>query len=92
MATEQNKHYTLEEKVQFWSEVVVAEAQFGVDTFSPSLERHQQRWQRRKSQVLTKIDLAETLEEKESWRQKLIELEQLEKKTAEILAELIANL
>lgn len=92
MASEQNKHYTLEEKAQFWKEVEEAEAQFGVDTFSPSLERHQQRWQRRKSQVLTKIALASTLEEKESWRQKLVELEQSEKKTAEILAELIANL
>jgi len=82
----------LKKRHNWRKEVEEAEAQFGVDTFSPSLGRHQQRWQRRKSQVLTQIALASTLEEKESWRQKLVELEQSEQKTAEILAELIANL
>ena len=89
MAIEQNKQYTPEEKARFRKELEEAEQQFGVDTFSPSLERHKQRWQRRKSQVLAQIASAETEEDKERWRQKLVELGQSEKKTAESLAELI---
>lgn len=92
MAIEQNKQYTPEEKAQFRKGLEEAEKQFGIDTFSPSLERHRQRWQRRKEQVLAQIASAETSEEKERLQQKLVELEQSEKKTAAILAELIANL
>lgn len=89
MAIEQNKQYTLEEKARFRKELEEAEEQFGVDTFSASLERHKQRWQRRKEQVLAQIASAEAEEDKERWRQKLVELGQSEKKTAESLAELI---
>lgn len=92
MAIEQNKQYTPEEKAQFRKEIFEAEEQFGVDTFSPSLERHKQRWQRRKEQVLAQIASAQTKEEKERLLSKLLELEQSEKKTAAILGELIANL
>lgn len=92
MAIEQNKQDTPEEKARFRKEIVEAEEQFGVDTFSPSLERHKQRWQRRKEQVLAQIASAQTKEEKERLQQKLVELEQSEKKTAAILGELIANL
>lgn len=92
MAIEQNKQYTPEEQAQFRKEISSAEEQFGVDTFSPSLERHKQRWQRRHEQVLAQIASAQTLEEKERLLAKLVELEQSEKKTAAILGELIANL
>ena len=92
MSIEQNKQYMPEEKAQFRKELEEAEEQFGVDTFSPSLESHRQRWQRRKEQVLVQIASAQTSQEKERLQKKLVELEQSEKKTATILAELIANL
>jgi hypothetical protein len=89
MAVEETKEYTPEQKAQFWEELAIAEEQFGADTFCPDLERHQQKWQRRKDRLLVQIAEAQNSSEREHLQQKLIELEQVWKRSAKTLAYLI---
>lgn len=89
MTHEQTKEYTTEEKARFWEEAAKAEEEFGADTFCPDIERHRQRWQRRKDKLLAQIADAKTFEQKERLQQKLLELERACKSSAEALADLI---
>ena len=79
---------TNEGDTQFWEEVASSKEQFGADTFCPNPEYHRQKWQRQKDKTLTQIASANSLEEKERLQQKLIELEQGWKRSAENLADL----
>lgn len=79
---------TNEGDTQFWEEVASSEEQFGADTSCPDPEYHRQKWQRQKDKTLTQIASANSLEEKERLQQKLIELEQGWKRSAENLADL----
>ena len=89
MAVEETKEYTPEEKAQFWEELASSEEQFGADTFCPDLERHKQKWQRRKDILLVQIAEAKNSSEREHLQQKLIELEQARERATKALAYLI---
>ena len=87
MAVEETKEYTAQEKAIFREKLAQAE-DLGIDTFCPDLERHRQKWQRRKDKILAQIASAESPEEKEGWQQKLAELKQAWKRYDEHLAAL----
>lgn len=78
---------TPEEKAKYNRELDDLEAQVGFDTF-PSLERHKKRWQQKVSNLEQKITEAADTEEKERLRQKLVELNRIEKERALSLAQL----
>lgn len=86
MTVEETKEYTPEQKARFREEVAKVEEQFGADTFCPDPEHHRQKWQRRKDKILVQIATSNSSEEKEHLQQKLIELEQAWKRSAENLA------
>lgn len=89
MAVEETKEHTPPELAQFWSEIAIAEEQFGADTFCPDLKRLNQKWQRRKDKLLVQIAEAENSDQTEHLHQKLLELEQAWSRSALALADLI---